>query len=692
MDWDRLSLLLKKENEEQFTSEDYNILIDNGIIDKNEDIFDKSLTSIKYKVVEIMKRYLINMKNEIILKESIKNVNLDNINLLDKKVLNNIASKIPEKNFPTRYKTLLYDNCTNIVYNKLEEHQKVIFNKIHQALSASLSNEDSNTVIAPKILLMDAQPGVGKSFLVRILGHTLNFKDVIAMAITKDLANSLNIPNVIKGITNTKFIKDTFNLPYNEAEILFKKDGEPLSCILKFIYDHVRNYRITKSNLLILDEYSLCSPLFIATLIVAAKVQRFNLLITGDKDQLGAIDKISHHQKTNYELLTNLCTEKYCLTKQIRIKDSQHLALVLKLKEYIKINQKYDNYIPCDFKFKYFIFETYMSKFFSIDPILEAVYISQYHRNLKKRILEMEAYMDKNGIEFRRASFEQKHEGIPSKLLLPPHEKFLPYILLGVGLMYIMVVPNQVSRKIVKLKSISNIILQVEDISDNSILYVNKVPWTKFCHNCSDQQYKWMLECIPKEVSEWTNYPLRPYLSTFHALQGQTFTTENIVVDIDCQTVNSLYVAFSRIENGNQLKHLHSSELISFMFTKYKSDEYYYRIPSIDRESFKCLAHSINNNNKFKFDDTVIQNKSKNVSKSEFESCQTGSFKKIYKSFYNLNTNKRPRDIIEKSITSLTAVAMFLTDNRLFDNHLSMPELLIKYTNYIEANGINVIQ
>ena len=48
--------------------------------------------------------------------------------------------------------------------------------------------------------------------------------------------------------------------------------------------------------------------------------------------------------------------------------------------------------------------------------------------------------------------------------------------------------------------------------------------------------------------------------------------------------------------------------------------------------------------------------------------------------------------MIEKSITSLTAVAMFLTDNRLFDNHLSMPELLIKYTNYIEANGINVIQ
>ena len=45
----------------------------------------------------------------------------------DNKFLNNIASQIPEQNLPSKYKTLLYDNCTKILYNKLEKQQKLVF-------------------------------------------------------------------------------------------------------------------------------------------------------------------------------------------------------------------------------------------------------------------------------------------------------------------------------------------------------------------------------------------------------------------------------------------------------------------------------------------------------------------------------------------------------------------------------------
>ena len=264
MDWDKLSLILQKTNRAQFTEEDYTILTKNGIIlQKNEDVINCSLDLIKHQVVLKMQEHLNDIKNNIILHKTIKNMSLDNISVSDNKFLNNIASQIPEQNLPSKYKTLLYDNCTKILYNKLEKQQKLVFDKIHQALSSSLSNEQSNTVIDPKVLLLDAQPGVGKSYLISILGHTLNFENVTAMANTNVLANSLNIANVINGITNTKFIMDTFKLSFDEANLIFKKNNESQSAILKFIYDYVRNYRIKRANLLILDEYTLCSPLLL---------------------------------------------------------------------------------------------------------------------------------------------------------------------------------------------------------------------------------------------------------------------------------------------------------------------------------------------------------------------------------------------------------------------------------------------
>ena len=695
MDWDKLSLILQKTNRAQFTEEDYTILTKNGIIlQKNEDVINCSLDLIKHQVVLKMQEHLNDIKNNIILHKTIKNMSLDNISVSDNKFLNNIASQIPEQNLPSKYKTLLYDNCTKILYNKLEKQQKLVFDKIHQALSSSLSNEQSNTVIDPKVLLLDAQPGVGKSYLISILGHTLNFENVTAMANTNVLANSLNIANVINGITNTKFIMDTFKLSFDEANLIFKKNNESQSAILKFIYDYVRNYRIKRANLLILDEYTLCSPLFIAILIVAAKVQRFNLLVTGDKDQLDAIEKLSHHHnKDNYELVSKLCSEKYSLRKQMRIKDLKYLALVLKIKKYITDRPFYNDNIPNNFDFKFLTFELLMSKFFTIDPILDSIYVSQFHVNIKNRILKMEEYMRKNGIQYKKVYFEKKIEGITSTLFLPDHKKFLPYILLAVGLTYIMVWPNLKSRKIVMLKSISDNILEVEDVLNKNIISVKKEPWTKYCYNCSKQQYEWMSKCIPTVATEWSNFPISLYHTTFHALQGQTISNATFSIDIDTTTVNSIYVALSRIKKGNQLKHLYSSDLVSLMYTKYKSDEYYYKISSIDKDSIKYLLYSIINNKKNIFDDSKIQKKCKNVSMITFENNNHYKFKKIYRSHYDIENKKRKLENGEVYMTSLTSIVMFLTNNHnlLFtNNQLSLSELLSCYSSFIEEKDIKI--
>ena len=711
MDWDKLLLILIKENNQEFTNQEYNILVDSQIFETIEDVVTTPLENIKEKIALKMQHYINNIKNKVSTSQHTQNVTVDNLQMLHYDYLNEIACKLPEDDVPSRYKTLLYDSRTKVAYSKLTKHQKFIFNKIHQSLSSSLANEDDTTVIAPRILVMDSRPGMGKSFLVGILAHSLMFDDVTAIVNSRCLAQSLNIPNVIKGKTNCKFIMETFGLSYSEAKTLFSTDRETLSDILTFIYDRVRGHIIKRSNLLILDEYSLCPPLFLATLIVAAKVQKFNLLVTGDKDQLRAMSETSHHKKTNYELVGNLCDEKYILKDQMRIVDSQHNALISKIKQYIDCTLLNNDHVPNNFGFKYFIFETFMKKFFSVDPILDAVYISQFHKKLKDRTLEMEAYMDKNGIEYRRENFEQKMVGITSKLLLPENEKFLPYILLAVGLTYILMGPNY-SRKIVKLKSMSATVLEVEDTVDGSIIHIKKIPWTTYCHNCPELQFEWIMKNIPHGVEEVLNFPLRLYLCTFHSIQGLTFPTENIVVDIDCETVNSVYVALSRIKNGHQLKHLYSSDILSLMYTKYRADGYYYHIPMIDDASLKYLIYSINHENNLKFDDTHIQNKCKNVPKTIFESKRFHVFKKNSKSSFN--EKKRSRETDERPITRLTAVAKFLIDNSdmLFknthsvdddddqlshsvdnnDDQLSTKELLIKYTNYINSNNIKVIQ
>ena len=97
------------------------------------------------------------------------------------------------------------------------------------------------------------------------------------------------------------------------------------------------------------------------------------------------------------------------------------------------------------------------------------------------------------------------------------------------------------------------------------------------------------------------------------------------------------------------------------MYTKYRSDGYYYQIPTIDNVSLKSLIYSISNHNNFKFDDTSIQNKCKNVPKTVFESKRFRLFKKNSKSSFS---EKKSVEQSERAITRLTAVAKFLIEKR----------------------------
>jgi hypothetical protein len=165
--------------------------------------------------------------------------------------------------------------------------------------------------------------------------------------------------------------------------------------------------------------------------------------------------------------------------------------------------------------------------------------------------------------------------------------KFHHFLLLIRCACYLYTDTSSLEKRIVKfIGSKPNVTIMVRDMSSKRFIELSRTPINEsFVH--PDQIV------LLKQLSEGSGlyqFPLKFYALTYHVAQGLTISVDALELNIDGQTLNSIYVGLTRIQSEEQLRKIHSFELLNFMLTDYFNDEYYYKICSA---TSKLIAHKL---------------------------------------------------------------------------------------------------
>lgn len=573
------------------------------------------------------------------------------ISYLNKYTAVNYEHLITQKS--TLYKSFTNEAKSQLAYSLLQNNQTLVYNLIHQILSASLSIEGSLNGVCiknPQTILLDSQPGTGKTFLIQAMSITFPWITNI-IVYRNNLNDQFKQLKTIHSKTSCKFIMDIYTLHFNEAKNYFN-DLPTLEDMMFYIYSLILKIDLGDMKLLILDEYTVVSPWFALLLFIACKINNVNFMMTGDKDQHNTINSTKYHKLNNYSFLSLLVNNRLQLKQQMRIEDIQYYNIVLILKQLISIEDDIEENVANNMNILFQLYQLLKPKFFIAPKYAGVVYLTQFHKNIKKRLLCIQNWMSKNKIEYKEAPFFQTvdHKLVPL-LIDTDNLKFLPYLLLGVGLNYYDEEDNLVT--LISIEKDCIIVKKANDANEKPYpVYIESQTPSK--HYMPNEQFDWVRSYITNEHSAVYQYPLKYDCKTYHSVQGQTLKSEEIEIDMDTTSANSIYVALTRITKAPQLYACRTKNLASLMYTDYKNDDYYYKLPQVESSFYINLVRHAHNPNFRNFQD-LIKNKFILVSKDAFESSKNNKYIKTLKGNYGIQqSTKKPTEI-----TPLTSVAMF---------------------------------
>lgn len=509
-----------------------------------------------------------------------------------------------------------------IIINSLSLQQREMFIKIHKKLQQP---EGSFTVI-------DAGPGTGKTFLIAMILLSYN-EDILYQVYSKRLMNILNIIQ-FNGNSKTccKSLMDMLGIKYFDSKYLWSCTNISFKEKCEALYKKIG--KINQDELIyslyILDEDSVVSPWHIYFLFCIGKVYNKHVLFMGDQYQQNSISKTIHHNQCNYSLICNIKdVEILNLTERIRQQSDVEFINILE-----KISLLFKSYyrnteIKMDFDLKYRIFNL-LYKHFIVKENFDSLFMSQYHQTLKYRMIRYEKYLKVNNIPYKIVSFmtKVKDKFIPAEL--KENVKFLSYIMLVKGKKYIYNPSIEIQHMIefIEYDETKNYLV-AKNLNTLEIIRIFRIKIQPFF---IPEEY---MEILPNNLHQ---FPIKPLISTYHSAQGLTISNETIELDLDCSTLNSFYVGITRIVEQKQLIKIHTKELLSFIITLQKNDEYYYRVSHLYKGKASDLVFVETNN---------ITN---------FHSCVIFRNIKIRKNRFNIQIQKPIETNLIKLIKKLSLV------------------------------------
>lgn len=626
---------------------------------------------------------------------SLDKLTLPKIVIMSEQIADRYANLLPADLKCTPYRSLIDGTKTRLVYNLLKANQRVVFEKVHQHLSASLREEsafDGDLIVRPVSVCIDSPPGTGKSFLICALSATLSSAPQV-LVYQRALVSRLQSLSHVSALTCCKWLMVATGTTFEVAKILF--DDKPT--IYEMLVDvYALIYRFPQQrSLVVLDEYTVVSPWFLLTLLVAGKVHNFNVICTGDKDQHNAIQKSVYHNRTNHAVVEHLVDHHMKLDKQMRISDKVYNSFIVEYKEKMNVDNSLDS-VPNTFANLYYLFTKFMRKFFVKEKLLGVVYMSQFHSKLKARQIRIMQHLDGGGGGGRYYTVPFKHGKHGDELVdlqVPDsNRKFLPYLLLIVGQRYIWTTEND--RFVVTLLWVSESSVVVECLEEGAKIASGavavaphqyalcRVSLTHKWHNVPDEHFEWLLGFTTYK-SLW-QYPLRYYCSTYCAAQGLTFNDEIVELDLDTITANSIYVGLSRVTKDSQIYAMRTKHLASLMYTWYKNDAYYYKLTRTPSALYRNLLCYVNDRKTFVDTTPFVECATKEV----FEEPRVrGNVKVLRDAFVN-------RVPYELCVTELVSVGKFMCENlvALFGSQhpLNDSALIESYKTYVVERGLHL--
>nr|WOZ57652.1 helicase 2 [Menippe mercenaria nudivirus] len=572
-------ILLSMLSKDEFTSLDYDCISNK---------LGRSRSSLETLQVETVKELIyckINDNAKLILKMA-DICNLPEKDCSEYNYLYNTDVSLPH------YMVLHNTQKSKLALSLLNAGQRRVVLDILNVLSCSCDTRGN--VQYPTVCLLEAPSGTGKSFLIDCLYLCLRNQNITIAARNKVLLSNICTirQSDMNVVTTCKFIMDTFKYSYEETTALFDKidTTDQLKCIYKSMNERCN---FGNTTLIVVDEYSMESPIFLTIIVLLAAINKINIVFIGDSNQHNTLTPSALHNSSNYNLLNTFPVKSFNLDEQMRIKDVDLNCLVDTIKTYIHNRKtiedsgdvkntsllKYEIYKQCKAVFsKHHINTT------------QCIYLTDCHKKIKKHILKTMDYAKQHNIAWKIEPYGMWKEGFdPIVMSLPSTHKYMSALVLIEGGLYL-----HPTKGIVTIVTLDVDEIEVRIHKTQEIVTIRKAIWSKKYHACVDGNYRWLMNHV-EDGWKLLQYPLRPCSFTHHFVQGLTFPTENVIIDIDASSANSLYVSLSRIGKTDQLKFIYTDEFLGFLLTEYKNDGYIYSIPNPSLNLINHLKQYIGN-------------------------------------------------------------------------------------------------
>lgn len=467
------------------------------------------------------------------------------------------------------------------LYSLLTLEQKQIFKLWHKYANI-VQCDDFNNDCGSQCLSLNAKPGTGKSFLCSIFTATCRVPVYY-------IAYSNNLVNQIAGILNVdpinlcSFLMTIAKLSYYKAKQLCSMTSKMIDDFLLALNNVSKNI---EHKIILIDEYTVIYAPIIALLYGIAKKINALIIYIGDPCQLPPIRNSKWHLSGNYEVITLLAVEKFKLNKILRYSSLDYAEKLLRIASIIENN---NFYAKNNFGTKYLLYQLFPDKF-TTKSILNSIFLSQNHKTITQHLsnhlcnnynvpqwLQQFSHTTKSTETYVYSMYRRK----ANKKLFPlkfvsKFTKFLNHLPLVKKLPYIYV-DKLKCKHIVTLFDIDIPNDKIVILCNDELKFLSPQTISSYLPS---ENLRFLKELVTGNLY---NFPIYPYYSTYHAVQGMTISDYNLEIDIDCMCVNSIYVGLSRISSPAQLTKIHTSDLPHLICTNYFNDEYYYRVKNFSQ-------------------------------------------------------------------------------------------------------------
>ncbi|XP_076647529.1 na[+]-dependent inorganic phosphate cotransporter [Halictus rubicundus] len=545
------------------------------------------------------------------------------------------------------------DQCTTCLQTKqLSNIQMTVYHRLHKLIDGG----------ANKVILIDAPSGTGKTHILSTFAQ--KYGEGVQFAVfRRDQASQLMLRQV-SAYTYVSYNMRNFHLNYREALCMFTVSGlDNTDVIYKLItyankYVHVSNV----IKVIILDAYTIVSPLMLLLLYIVSLKNKITLIFAGNKMQLRSINNTPQlHNRNNsdiIEIFSDLTINE--LTANLRSDDKNFLKKVSRFGNAIA-SYKTKKQIPFHFNLRYLLYSLFRNKY---DPRItenfDALYMASFHHVITKRLYRFMKYLDPT--KYRIEPF----------FLVPFNcdetNKFFPGLLLVQNFKYIYITEKGVHNVVVLEDMlfdhsgiVSGLVVRYEDGRKQTIVrcilnYYQLLPAYR----------NWLLDQmkIPKHTKhDICNFPLKPYTMTYHAALGHTIS-DPVELSTNCVDASSIYVGLCSLPSESNICKFHAEDdFLSFVATDFMASvdnqEYYYRYPT-QGDGFNILDY-LGNKDGDEYIKSFLMGVSwitvENINQFENKKCKR--FLRIRRSVYEKN-----RKEVDSTIPSpLMQITKFVKDN-----------------------------